>query len=169
MSRGQALRVRDTALAIGVATASALAMGLLLASASSPPDFKVRLEALQSQTRQTQDLMRPLPAGSLYPTDAICRGDANAAAKGLRDGLSAFAAQASLSLDALDARPESAEAARLTPVRLRFSATGSYESVVMLLAALSRQRPDVFADEAVLTSKTSNVTLSFSGRAFCSA
>jgi len=165
------LNPRDAALAIGVATASALAMGLVLAGVSSPPDFRTRLTALETQVQQTRTLMRPLPAEGLYPADAICRGDANAAVKALRDNLSAFAAQAGLSLDTLDIRPEpvAGEPGLLTPVRLRFTATGSYESVVMLLAALSRLRPDVFADGVDLTSKTSNVTLSFSGRAFCAA
>jgi hypothetical protein len=170
MSPRQTLSPRDAALAVGVAAAAALAMGVALASASTPANFRARLAVLETQTQQSHSLMRPMPAGSLYPLDALCRGDPGAAAKRLHDGLAAFAAQANISLDVLDARPEAdaASPSGLTPIRLRFTATGSYESAVTLLAALSRQRPDIFADGVDLTSKTSNVTVSFSGRAFCS-
>jgi len=170
MSARQVIGLRDTVLAIGVAAAAALAMGFALASASTPANFQSRVAALETRDQQARNLMRPSAAGSVYPADAICRGDPSVAAKGLRDNLAAFATQANLSLDILDARPETDAGSQgaLAPVRLRFTVTGPYESVVMLLSALSRQRPDVFADGVDLTSKTSNVTLSFSGRAFCS-
>jgi hypothetical protein len=165
------VNVRQAVLAVGVAAASALAMSLILAGASSPPDFRARLAALETQAQQTSELMRPLPAGSLYPADALCGRDTAAAARKLHDGLSAAVAQASLTLDSLEVRPDldTSEPATLKPLRVRLSATGPYEGVVMLLATLSRQRPDVFADGVDLTGKTSNVTMSFSGRVFCSA
>jgi Type II secretion system (T2SS), protein M subtype b len=171
MTQAPAVNARHAVLAVGVAAASALAMSLVLAAASSPPDFRTRLAALETQAQQTSELMRPLPTGSLYPADALCGRDTAAAARKLHDSLSAAAAQANLTLDSLDVRPDfdPSGPAALKPLRVRFSATGPYENVVMLLSTLSRQRPDLFADGVDLTAKTSNVALSFSGRAFCSA
>jgi hypothetical protein len=165
------LNGRDAVLAVGVAAASALAMSLVLSAASAPPDFRARLAALASQARLTGDLMRSLPAANPYPADAFCGRDTADAIRRLRDKLSAAAAETNLTLDGLEVRPdlETPGPSTLKPLRLRFFATGSYENVVMLLAVLSRQRPEVFADAVDMTSKTSNVSMSFSGRAFCSA
>jgi hypothetical protein len=162
--------VRDAALGFAVAAGSALLMAFILASAGSPSGFRGRLQQLETQARQTQDLLRPKPSDDLYPADAICQGDPTMIGKAFRNSLTTFAAQASLNLETLDVgvEPPTSDPSALTPVRLRFTATGPYEGAIMFLQSLSRQRPEIFADAVDLTSKTSNVTISFSGRVFCS-
>jgi len=169
MTTRQPLGLKELAPAAGVAAACALAMGLGLAWASAPPQFSARLAGLSAEANQARDLMRTSPVDRLYSQDAFCRAEPASTAKTLRDSLSATAAQANLSVDFLEAHPEApAEGLGvLTPIRLKFTVTGSYEGVVALLAALARQRPDVFADGLDVTAKTANVTASFSGRAFC--
>jgi hypothetical protein len=155
----------------GVAAACALGLGLLLASLSAPPDFKERLAVVQQRAERAQRLLRPPRNSTVGSPDALCFGDAAKQSQALRDAVSAQAAQANLTLESLDARIEMGDqlGERLTPVRLRFSATGSYEGAIALLAELGRYRPQLFVDTLDLTPKTANVTLAISGRVFCSA
>jgi Type II secretion system (T2SS), protein M subtype b len=159
------------AVALGVGATAALVVGLLLASLSAPKDFDARTAALQQQADRAQALLKPVRDKGPFGPEALCTAEPGRQAQTLSDRLSAEAAQAQLVVDSLDARPEPAPdfSARVTPVRLRFSVTGSYEGAVGLLALLARERPQLFVDSLDLTPKVSNVTLSFSGRVFCGA
>lgn len=154
--------------AVAIATLGALATALGLAHLAAPRDMRPRLEALAGQAQHLRSDLQPVASAPLIPAGAICR-DTEAAAKTLRDSLTGAANQAGLGLEMIDARADVAAngTAKLAAVRLRFTATGSYESVIGLIAALSRQRPELFADNVDIVSKTSNVSLTFSGRAFC--
>jgi len=163
--------LRDAAAVAAVGVVCALTMGLGLASLSSPSDFVDRVDALETRTQASQDLIRKSRAAPVFAADALCHRDADRQAQGLRAELAALATQTNLTLDGLDTHLESPSetASALAPVRLRFTTTGSYENVVLLLQNLSRHRPELFADTVDLTAKTANVTLTFSGRVFCAA
>jgi hypothetical protein len=159
----------DTMLALAVAASGAALMGLILVTASAAPNMKARLEALDVRTERIQALSRQAPADAMGPPDSLCHQDPAEAAKREHDAVAVLGAQANVTLDAVDARPDLSgdTQAGLTPIRLRVSATGSYESIMALLAALSRQRPLVYVDSLDLTPKVSNVTAVISGRSFC--
>lgn len=165
------LTLQETALAVAVAASAAVLAGLVLAWVSAPANFKGRIAAVEEQSGQVRALVRPAPHDGAFPSDAICHRDPAAAAKTLRDGVTAAATQNNLNLDMLDARPDMPVngGPGVAAVRVRFTTTGSYEGTVALLATLSRQRPALFADTVDLVSKTSNVSFTFSGRAFCAA
>lgn len=158
-----------TALAIGAACAVTVAV--LLASVARPSDVKEHTAAIEARVDRASGLFRPARNPDAFGPDAICAQAPEIQAQALRETLNGFASQGGLEVRAIDARPLDGAApnAKLIPVRLKFEATGSYESIVLLLDSLGRQRPEVFVDALDLTAKTSNVTLAFSGRVFCSA
>jgi hypothetical protein len=119
---------RDAAMAAALALASALVLGVVLATIDTPKDFSKRLVAVEQQSDQARGMLRAKGTNTFSP-DAVC------------------------------AHPAEAE---------RFQASGSYESALMAMDQLAKRRPQVFADTVDLTSKTSSVTLVFSGRVFCS-
>ena len=161
----------DIVAAVLIAAAGALIFGVVLASMSAPGDFKDRLAVVDQRIERAKTLLQPARDRGAYGADALCAGDPAQQAKRLQDEVSTQAAQNNLSLDSLETRVEigDALAERLTPVRVRFSATGSYEGAVALLALLARERPQVFVDSLDMTPKTANVTLALSGRVFCAA
>lgn len=133
-------------------------------------DAKARFAAVEAKASEAERLFRPGRAEVRRGLDAVCTRAPQDEAADLRASLASSAAQGQMEMGVIDARPEAAEeGARLTPVRLRFEATGSYEAAVLLLDMLGRRRPEIFVDAVDLTAKTSNVTLTFSGRVFCSA
>ena len=56
----------------------------------------------------------------------------------------------------------------LLAVNFRFETIGSYEDAMALLSDLDAVRPTLFADTVDLVSKTSAVSLQFSGHFYCS-
>lgn len=165
------LRPIDCAIAALVVAGGALVLGVLLGSLSSPAKFDDRVAAVNASMERSKALLRPPRERGPYGPEALCVNEAGQQAQVLRDLVSTKATQNSLEVLALEVRPElGAELGeRLVPVRLRFSAVGSYENVVALMAVLARERPQVFVDSLDLTPKVSNVTLVFSGRVFCAA
>jgi len=159
----------DIAFALGAGAAAALIFAVVLSGLSTPKDFDARLAALDAQTTRAEGMLRPVRDRGRFSIDALCARAPAEEATLLRDLVSAHATQAALSLDSLESRLETLPDAdaRLAPVRLRFSVTGSYEGAVGLLALVARERPQLFVDSLDLTPKVSNVTLSFSGRVFC--
>lgn len=154
----------------GMAAAGAILMAVAMASLATPPDFDARLLSAQAKAVRAKALMRSASVGA-YGPDAVCVRDPDDQATRLREAVTQAASGGGVTLESLDSRPEPAPqaSARLTPVRVRFQATGPYEGVIGVLAVLSRDRPQIFVDSLDLTPKTANVTLGFSGRAFCSA
>lgn len=171
MTRRSRLSPSDIAVAAGVGAVAALGLGALLASLSTPRDFQSRIGALQQTAERAEALLRPVRDRGPFGVEALCTRDPGQQADRLRELVSARAAAAGLSVDSLEARAEPAPevSEQVTPVRLRFTVTGSYDGVVGLAALLSRERPQVFVESLDLVPKVSNATLSLSGRAFCGA
>lgn len=159
----------DLAFAVGAGAAAALIFALVLASLSTPKDFDSRLAALDDQASRAEALLRPVRDRGRFSIAALCTRAANDEARALGELVTAEATRAALVLDSLETRLEVAPDpdGRVTPVRLRFAVTGSYEGAVGLLALVARERPQLFVDSLDLTPKVSNVTLSVSGRVFC--
>jgi len=171
VSRKLSLNPQDVALAAGVGLAGALGFGVLLTALAKPADFDARTAALSDRAARAEALLKPLRDRGPYAANVLCTSDPAAEAEALRDRVSEQAIQAGLAVDSLETRVEPAPdlSERVTPVRVRLSATGSYEAAVGLLALLGRERAQVFVDSLDLTPKVSNVTLSISGRVFCGA
>lgn len=163
------LAIREIVWGTGVAAACALGFGVALAAWSAPADFDARLAAATAKADRAEALLKPPRTSARFAPDAVCTQDPEQQSAALRRTLEVEAGRNSLVVVSADARPEPAGdlEVRLTPVRLRFTATGSYEGSVALLALLARERPQLFVDSLDLTPKTANVTLSFSGRVFC--
>ena len=160
---------RDAIIAVSVALASALVLGLILAAISTPPDFKARLVEVQQQVDEAGRLARPSRTPSAYPADALCTRLPAEQAQILRSDLTEAAAQARVEVKRMEVGlGGSTSDERLAPLRVKVEASGSYESALLMLEAMGKLRPQIFADTVDLTPKASTVTLSFSGRAFCS-
>lgn len=158
------------AYAAAVATAFAIAMNLLASALSTPTRFRDRLTALQEKTDSLRRVLRPHAEPSPYPSNAVC-SSGGAEQQRLRNALTGQADATKMILSGLEIGPDDQAALgeTLFPLRLRFQAQGSYEAALAMMQTLARERPVIFADAVDLTSKTSSVTLKFSGRIFCSA
>lgn len=163
--------IRDVMMAGGVAACCAIVAAVTLSSLSSPKDLDARAAAVEQKAAQAKRLFRPDRQAQTTAPDAVCSRRPEDQAAALRQSVGALATQAGLEMRTLDVRPEAPEAAdaKLVPVRLRFEAIGPYDAVVGLVGQLSQQRPEIFVDAVDLVSKTSTVTIAFSGRVFCSA
>jgi hypothetical protein len=159
------------AYAVGAGAGAALLLGLGLASLATPPDFEARTTRIAEQAEQAEALLRPVRDRGPFGGESLCVGAADGEAGRLDAQLRGYAGRLGLSLEAMEIRPEPVGdlESRVTPVRLRFTASGPYEGVVGLLALLGNQRPQVFVDSLDLTPKVSVVSLSMSGRVFCGA
>lgn len=154
-----------------VATMSAIAFALLLSALSTPQGYKERIATLQQKVEGVRRMLKPPAELAPYPADAVCAKGVSPTLDQLRKDIGGQAETAKLVLSQVELGPD--EQARLgetlIPLQLKLQAQGSYESTIALLALLARHRPMVFADTVDLSSKTSSVTLKFSGRLFCSA
>lgn len=161
---------KDMLTAAGIAAACALTMAVLLASVATPAS-KERIAAVETRADRAARMFRPARNVNAFGPDAVCARSPEAQAQVLRESLAGLAGESGVEVRGVDARPmtDGPAGGKLVPVRLKFEAVGSYESIVLLLDTLGRQRPEVFVDALDLTAKTSNVTLAFSGRVFCSA
>lgn len=161
---------RELALAGGLALGCALVMSIALSSLSRPKDFDERLALLERRTAEAERLARTARTAKAYRPGVICAGSPADQAAAIRSTLESQAGQTQLSLTVVDVSPEGdgGDGARLETLRVRFEAAGAYEAALGLLETLERVQPQIFVDTVDLVSKTSSVTLSFSGRAFCS-
>ncbi|WP_310540384.1 hypothetical protein [Phenylobacterium sp.] len=168
MSAADFVSLRPAVFAASLALGSALVMALVLTSISTPAGFKSRLAAVSDQVADADRRSRSSSAPGVFPVDAVCTRTAERQAEFLGDSLQGYAAPLQLDLRGLEiVAGVPSGRGKLVPVRFRFQASGSYEAAIGLLDALSRQRPQIFADTVDLTSKTSSVTLVFSGRLYC--
>lgn len=161
------LNTRDTILAAGLALCAAVVMGVTVASLSTPKAFEPRTSKLEQGTDEVRGLLR-MRAASGLETGVICAGDPAAAARRLREAIGQDAGLLRLTLTSLDVSVEGAEGAGLSTLRIRLDASGGYDAALGLLERIDGHNPQVFADTVDLVSKTSSVTIRFSGRAFCS-
>jgi hypothetical protein len=150
---------------VGGAVAIAAAMGL--SALARPADQAVRLAELNRKIDRIEVLRRAPADGATYPKGAVCRDGVGRGAILVEQALRADLGQARLVRVAFD--PSTAvEGEGLLAVSFRFETLGSYEDAMGLLRGLDAARPTIFADSVDLVSKTSAVSLQFSGRFYCS-
>jgi hypothetical protein len=150
---------------IGGAVAIAAAMGL--SALARPVDQITRLAELNRKIDRIEALQRAPSDGVTYPKGAVCREGVGRGASLVEQKLRSGLGQARLVRVAFD--PSTAvEGEGLMAVSFRFETLGSYEDALGLLRGLDAARPTIFADSVDLVSKTSAVSLQFSGRFYCS-
>lgn len=158
--------VVDGAWTAAIAAVCALAAGVALTVLGRPAHLEDRLGAIEQRADQTAQLLRPRQDLGAAP-EAVCSGDLVRQVAVLRTAVSDLGREQDLELSGLDIAPEAPGRSGLTPVRIRFEASGGYEAALTLLDRLGRIQPQVFADTVDLVSQTSSVDLTFSGRVFC--
>jgi hypothetical protein len=141
-----------------------------LSELSRPANLEGRLAAVQQDAEEARQLFHRRST-STAPADAICRAAPATGATRLQDALGAATAASGVLQPAVEVRPgRSGDGQdRLSALMLRVEAQGSYEAALDLLARLSDVRPMIFVDTVDIRSATSFVTITISGRAYCSA
>ncbi|MGR4866930.1 hypothetical protein [Caulobacter sp. LARHSG274] len=158
----------------GLAVAAALAGGLAavvaamgLSALARPVHRAERLAQLDQKVERIAQLQRATAGGLTYPRGAVCREGiargSDLVAQKLRAGLG----QAQMVRLAFEPSV-SVDGSGLVVIGFRFETLGSYEDAMGLLRGLDAAKPAIFADSVDLTSRTSAVSLRFSGRFYCS-
>jgi hypothetical protein len=158
----------------GLAVAAALAGGLAavvaamgLSAAARPAHRVERLAQLDQKLERIEQLQRAAAGGLAYPRGAVCREGIARGAGLVEQKLRAGLGQAQLVRLAFEpSAPVDGEG--LVVISFQFETLGSYEDATGLLRGLDAARPTIFADTVDLTSRTSAVSLRFSGRFYCS-
>lgn len=164
------VKAKTLAVAGAVGLAGALVFALLAASLARPEGYAERVAALDQKVAEIERLARKARGDRSTRAGQICVGPASAQADALRSQIQDNAGQLQLDLTVVEvAASGDGGANALETLRVRFEAAGSYEAAFGLLERLQRLQPQIFADTVDVTSKTTSVTLSFTGRAFCSA
>jgi hypothetical protein len=154
---------------LGLALSGVLS-AVALAAIATPPRFEARLAALDADTATAAQSLRKRPRGDILPPDAACPSAGPGEIQALRDALKRTAEtfrleQATVSVEADPA----ADARGLAALKVQLDGQGQYDAALGALQHLSTLRPMVFIEAVDLESKTSFVTLSIKGHAFCSA
>jgi len=163
----------------GLAVAATLAGGLAallaatgLAALARPADRAARIAALEVKLDRLHRLERAPVGGLVYPKDAVCRDGAVRGAAVVEQALRAGLGEAKLVRISFEPEPATSGPASVgaapTAVALRFETEGSYEDATALLSTLDAVRPAIFVDTVDLETRTSAVSLQFSGRFYCS-
>lgn len=171
MTRGDQPTGRDLVIAGGLALASAIAFGVTLAAVAAPKDLRKDLAAISAEADQASALIKRSRGKPGLERGQLCARAAAEEAQALQASLANQASQLRLTPLSLETRALEAEkgVGKLTPIAIRLEVSGAYPDAIALLDALAAAQPKVFADAVDLTSNTSTVTLTFSGRVFCSA
>jgi hypothetical protein len=150
---------------IGGAVAIITATGL--SAMARPDDRAARLAQLERKLDRIETLQRgAADGGPAYPRGAICREGVGLGAGAVEQKLRAALGQAKLTAIAFE--PSTPAGDSLLAVHFRFETVGSYEDAMILLSGMDAARPTLFADSIDLVSKTSAVSLQFSGHFYCS-
>jgi hypothetical protein len=149
---------------VGGAVAIAAAMGL--SALARPTDRAARLAELDRKIDRIEVLQRAPADDVTYPKGAVCREGVGRGAILVEQALRADLGQARLVRITFE--PSTTAGEGLLAVSFRFETLGSYEDAMGLLRGLDAARPTLFADSVDLVSKTSAVSLQFSGRFYCS-
>ncbi|SFJ79879.1 hypothetical protein [Caulobacter sp. UNC279MFTsu5.1] len=164
---------RDRANGPGLAVAAAMIGGAAaivtatgLSALARPDDRAVRLAQVERKLDRIETLQRGGDGGPAYPRGAICREGVGPGAGAVERKLRAGLGQAKLA--AITFEPSTPVGDSLLAVNFRFETIGSYEDAMALLSDLDAVRPTLFADTVDLVSKTSAVSLQFSGHFYCS-
>jgi hypothetical protein len=132
-----------------------------------PADRAARLAEVERKLDRIETLQRgATDDGPTYPRGAICREGVGRGVGVVEQKLRAQLGQAKLAAIAFE--PSTPVGDSLLAVKFRFEAVGSYEDAMTLLRGLDAARPTLFADSVDLVSKTSAVSLQFSGHFYCS-
>jgi hypothetical protein len=159
--------------ALAAAAAIAVAVGALGAAAglsalSRPDDYDARLARLNAGIATlTKARTRAGGDGPTYSRGAICKGGTQSGAETVRALIRAGGAGLEVSELSFAAAPES-EVPGLRATAFRFRAVGPYDKATGLLGAMAGAEPKIFADKADLVSQGAAVSLTFSGRFYCS-
>ncbi|WP_165189877.1 hypothetical protein [Caulobacter soli] len=149
---------------IGGAMAIATATGL--SALARPDDRAARLAELDRKLERIETLQRADAGGPAYPRGALCREGVGRGVGIVEQKLRGGLGQAKLATIAFS--PSTPVGDSLLVVNFRFETVGSYEDATALLRSLDAARPILFADSVDLVSKTSAVSLRFSGHFYCS-
>jgi hypothetical protein len=149
---------------IGGAMAIVTATGL--SALARPADRSARLAEVDRKLDRIEILQRGDSDGPSYPRGAICREGVGRGVGIVEQKLHADLGQARLVAIAFE--PSTPVGDSLLAVNFHFEVVGSYEDAMTLLRGLDAARPILFADSVDLVSKTSAVSLRFSGHFYCS-
>ncbi len=138
-----------------------------LAALARPTDRTARMAALEIKLERLHRLERAPVGGLVYPQGAVCRDGATRGAAMVEQRLRAGLGQAKLVRISFEPEPATAGLAP-SAVALRFETEGSHEDATALLGMLDTLRPAIFVDTVDLETRTSAVSLHFSGRFYCS-
>lgn len=165
--------IRERSNGPGLAVVAAMAGGAMaivtatgLSALARPSDRAARLAEVERKLDRVEALQRGTSDGPTYARGAICREGVGRGAARVEDKLRSNLGQAKLTAITFD--PSMPVGDSLMAVSFRFETVGSYEDAVALLRGLDEARPGIFADSVDLVSKTSAVSLQFSGRFYCS-
>jgi len=163
-------QIREAALMVAIAVASAVMTVWGASSLAKPSDFDARLAAVDHASQSAARMLRPSDRRPIPPAGAICTTAVVGAPK-LRAELERQIVAAGLQASgvAVAASEPAAASSPLAPLKVTLEAHGSYDGAMALIGRLAEARPLVFVDTADLVSKTSEVSLSITGRAYCSA
>lgn len=165
---------RNGASGPGLAVAAAIVGGAVaivtatgLSALARPEDRAARLAEVERKLGRIETLQRgAAEGGATYPRGAVCREGVGLGAAAVERKLRAGLGQAKL--EAIAFEPSTPAGDSLLAVNFHFETVGSYEDAMALLGALNATRPALFADSVDLVSKTSAVSLQFSGHFYCS-
>jgi hypothetical protein len=161
----------ETSTAVAMAAVGlvcAVLTGVLVTVMSKPSGFEDRLAVLQTRTELAERMTQRNMAGVAEPLGACANGPSGQL-QALKDQITAESTRLSLQPSAVETRIADLTERGVTPIGVKFEVSGSYQSALSLLSALSARRPMMFVDSVDLVSRTSNVTLSVQGRVFCVA
>jgi len=159
------------ALAAGMAVLFAASIGLSLAALAKPSETDARISVRQQKIRALEQVFQARTSPRLYPADAICRQRPDQAAAQLRTLITGQAQAAKLAVTAVEigSDPQAPLGETLAPLRIQLTTQGAYDATLSLMATMARYRPMIFVDAVDLSSKTSSVSLKFSGHLYCAA
>ena len=161
-------RTRLFLIAGGVAAVSAAGFSFLLKAVATPRDFEVRAAAVEEGIEGVRRAIGRRVGDDQLGAGAICKIPLSEQSQALRTVLTSHAEQHRLKLSGMEVAPDvSVLGETLVQGRLRFRVEGDYETTVATLDMLNQARPKIFAETVELTSGSSSVTLSFSGKFFC--
>ena len=140
-----------------------------LAALARPARLGLRLERIEASVSRVDEAKRTFGDTSVYAAHAVCHEATQAAAESLRRRIEQAAGAAGLASPTIQLNPPDSMdvTGRLTPVLFEVDATGTYDSVMILLRQLAQGGPQVFADTLDLKSQTSSVALKLTGRVLC--
>jgi hypothetical protein len=170
MSRRQTVDIRLVVNVVTIGALAGVAFVFVLAMIAHPPGLQRQVARASTELTELESRLQAPGDPFAYPAHALCRTNPNTAAPAMQARLAAVAGADGVTLSGLSATPGAADEAAggIAPVALQFDASGRYDQVVGFMDALAKGAPEVFVDAVDLKSETSQVSLKFQGRIYCS-